>query len=98
TTCRRAAYNRGRAPTLTAASLPTLNGVWAGSATDAWAIGASGDGTAAAAAHWDGASWNEDLTIPPAPVLLAIAGFAPGQFLAVGAGGTILAHDAAMGA
>jgi photosystem II stability/assembly factor-like uncharacterized protein len=61
-------------------------GLWAGSASNVWAVGAGG------VYKYDGTSWTKQ-TVPTAGPFVGVWGFASGTVYVVGHGGQVLRYD-----
>lgn len=71
-------------------AMTDLQGVFASTSTDAWAVGLQGT-----IVHWDGQSWTAIAAPGVSADLNAVAGYSPTDVWAVGGGGTVLHFDGA---
>ncbi len=66
--------------------------LWGSAPDDVFAVGGNDDG--ATVTHWDGVEWTA-MTVPSAPQLVWVRGFAADDVFAVGLGGTVMHYDGA---
>jgi hypothetical protein len=78
----------------TLANMSEPGAIWGSSVDDAWCLAYFADDPYQELLHWDGMGWAPSFTIPDSwGYGNALAGSAPGDLWAVGAGGMILHHQ-----